>query len=256
MSDAMLHGILQMPPELWSNDPIDILQRHGRYLEAFKRIMELERERDEARRERDASEELHRRRFGTLRKELAASNRGAETNAKVNQGLCSRLTEAERERDEAREDLAILKAECAKISEEFGLPPTVRPADGEIKRMINGWKEAIEERDEARRERDGALKERDAVWNSWSKALDEAREELARVRKELVASNRGAEKNAKVNQGLCAKLAEAERERDEARREKDEARREKDEALEQKNSAFNAIRSAWSLLDNALKEEV
>ena len=58
----------------------------------------------------------------------------------------------ERQRDEAREELAILKAECAKISEEFGLPPTVRPADGEIKRMINGWKEAIEERDEARRE--------------------------------------------------------------------------------------------------------
>lgn len=78
------------------------------------------------------------------------------------------------------------------------------------------------ERDEARRERDSALKERDAVWNSWSKALDEAREELTRVRKELVASNRGAEKNSKVNQGLCAKLAEAERERDEARRDRDE----------------------------------
>ena len=62
----------------------------------------LERERDEARRDLVALEELHRRRFGTLRKELAASNRGAETNAKVNQGLCSRLTEAERERDEAR----------------------------------------------------------------------------------------------------------------------------------------------------------
>lgn len=45
---------------------------------------------------------------------------------------------------------------------------------------------------------------------------DEAREELDRVRKELVASNRGAETNAKVNQGLCAKLAEAERERDDA----------------------------------------
>lgn len=51
MSDSMLHSILQMPPELWSNDPIDIAQRHGRYLEASKRIIELERERDEARRE-------------------------------------------------------------------------------------------------------------------------------------------------------------------------------------------------------------
>lgn len=48
---------------------------------------------------------------------------------------------------------------------------------------------------------------------------NEAREELARVRKELVASNRGAETNAKVNQGLCARLAEAERERDQARSE-------------------------------------
>jgi chromosome segregation ATPase len=65
----------------------------------------LERERDEARKDLVALEELHRRRFGTLRKELAASNRGAETNAKVNQGLCSRLTEAERERDEARREL-------------------------------------------------------------------------------------------------------------------------------------------------------
>ena len=62
----------------------------------------LERERDEARRDLDASEELHRRRFGTLRKELAASNLGAERNAKVNQGLCAKLAEAERERDEAR----------------------------------------------------------------------------------------------------------------------------------------------------------
>ena len=72
----------------------------------------LERERDEARKDLVASEELHRRRFGTLKaefdavkKELVASNRGAETNAKVNQGLCSRLAEAERERDEARRAL-------------------------------------------------------------------------------------------------------------------------------------------------------
>ena len=77
--------------------------------------------------------------------------------------------------------------------------------------------QVMRERDEARREKDCALKELDAVWNSWSKALDEAREELARVRKELVASSRGAERNAKVNQGLCSKLAEAEAERDEAR---------------------------------------
>jgi hypothetical protein len=48
-----------------------------------------------------------------------------------------------RERDE-------LLKECMQMSIEFGLPPTIRPADGEIRRMINGWKQAIVERDEAR----------------------------------------------------------------------------------------------------------
>jgi hypothetical protein len=57
-------------------------------------------------RERDAAlEELAR-----VRKELVSANRGAETNAKVNQGLCSRLAEAERERDSAWEELSVLKA--------------------------------------------------------------------------------------------------------------------------------------------------
>ena len=38
MSDIMLHGVLQMPPELWSDSPIDVAQRHARYLEASARI--------------------------------------------------------------------------------------------------------------------------------------------------------------------------------------------------------------------------
>lgn len=42
MSDVMLHGVLNMPPELWSDSPIDIAQRHARYVEASKRILELE----------------------------------------------------------------------------------------------------------------------------------------------------------------------------------------------------------------------
>lgn len=54
MSYTMLHSILQMPPELWSNDPIDIAQRHGRYLEASKRIIELERQLDLALKSREA----------------------------------------------------------------------------------------------------------------------------------------------------------------------------------------------------------
>jgi hypothetical protein len=93
------------------------------------------------------------------------------------------------------------------------------------------------ERDEARkdaffaeelhRRRFGTLK---AEFEKVIRERDEAWEELARVRKELAASNLGAERNAKVNQGLCAKLAEAERERDEALKERDEARRERDDA--------------------------
>ena len=31
MSDVMLHGVLNMPPELWSGDPIDTAQRYSRY---------------------------------------------------------------------------------------------------------------------------------------------------------------------------------------------------------------------------------
>lgn len=84
---------------------------------------------------------------------------------------------------------------------------------------------------------------------------DEARIELERVRKELVASNRGAERNAKVNQGLCAKLAEAERERDDALggwdfanegwskalEGRDDARRERDEAISKLKFAQNEL---------------
>jgi hypothetical protein len=94
MSDAMLHGILQMPPELWSNDPIDILQRHGRYLEAFKRIMELERERDEARRERDEA-----------LKECVLAQVG--------------WSEALKQRDEARRELVIQKYELMRVQKEL-----------------------------------------------------------------------------------------------------------------------------------------
>ena len=38
MSDVMLHGVLEMPPELWSGDRMDVLQRHGRYKQASERI--------------------------------------------------------------------------------------------------------------------------------------------------------------------------------------------------------------------------
>lgn len=80
----------------------------------------------------------------------------------------------------------------------------------------------------------------DAVWRSvvpskfarrLERERDAAREELASVRKELVFTNRGAEKNAKINQGLCTRLAEAESERDEAMRERGELKRASIEVL-------------------------
>lgn len=34
MGRTMLLGVLRMPPELWTDDPLDRMQRHGRYREA------------------------------------------------------------------------------------------------------------------------------------------------------------------------------------------------------------------------------
>lgn len=44
----------------------------------------------------------------------------------------------------AQERIKALEQECASISAEFGLPPTIRPAEGEITRMRNGWSESQE----------------------------------------------------------------------------------------------------------------
>ena len=56
MSDVMLLGVLEMPPELWRGDEMDVKQRHSRYLEAAQRIRddaaalrELQGERDRLR---------------------------------------------------------------------------------------------------------------------------------------------------------------------------------------------------------------
>lgn len=38
MSDVMLHGVLRMPPELWRTDPMNVSQRHSRYVQASDRI--------------------------------------------------------------------------------------------------------------------------------------------------------------------------------------------------------------------------
>lgn len=60
-----------------------------------------------------------------------------------------RMREAERERD-------VLRAECAQMSEELGLPPTMRPAEGELRRMREGWAAARETIARLERERDEA----------------------------------------------------------------------------------------------------
>ncbi len=45
MSDVTLHGVLNMPPELWQEDwELDKLQRHARYVEASNKILELQAE--------------------------------------------------------------------------------------------------------------------------------------------------------------------------------------------------------------------
>ncbi len=42
MSDTMLLGVLRMPPDCWTNDPIDIMQRHCRYVQAADEIERLQ----------------------------------------------------------------------------------------------------------------------------------------------------------------------------------------------------------------------
>ena len=42
MSDVMLHGVLNMPIDCWDETELDKQQRHARYVEASKRIIELE----------------------------------------------------------------------------------------------------------------------------------------------------------------------------------------------------------------------
>ena len=43
MSSVMLHGILNMPPEIWGNSEIEKMQRYSTYKSASRRIEDLER---------------------------------------------------------------------------------------------------------------------------------------------------------------------------------------------------------------------
>ncbi len=42
MSLVMLKGVLKMPPALWSGDPVDVNQRHARYVEAANKLQAIE----------------------------------------------------------------------------------------------------------------------------------------------------------------------------------------------------------------------
>lgn len=42
MGDTILHGVLNMPIEIWSDDYFDKVQRRSRYIEASERIIKLE----------------------------------------------------------------------------------------------------------------------------------------------------------------------------------------------------------------------
>ena len=86
---------------LKNEEIIDGLKNEIEHTETFFReklsraaddVNEAKRERDEARRDLVAAEELHRRRFSTVKAEYDAA--------------CTKLAEAERERDEARRELA------------------------------------------------------------------------------------------------------------------------------------------------------
>lgn len=49
MSDVMLHGVLNMPIDIWQDDPLDKVQRHSRYLEASKLIVSQQEDIDDLR---------------------------------------------------------------------------------------------------------------------------------------------------------------------------------------------------------------
>lgn len=46
MSDVMEQAVLLMPPELWTNDAIDVRQRHARYVQAAKDLETLRKEKE------------------------------------------------------------------------------------------------------------------------------------------------------------------------------------------------------------------
>lgn len=75
------------------------------------------------------------------------------------------LREAWKRAESAEARVVELEAECASISVEFGLPPTIRPAEGEIRRM----REMISELATLRTIADAAAAVTDYEWGERAK---------------------------------------------------------------------------------------
>ena len=74
---------------------------HQEIANALKERDEYKQERDEAREERD--------KLQAMRNEVVAANKGAKINAKVSNSLAAKLTQAWKERDEARKEAEYYK---------------------------------------------------------------------------------------------------------------------------------------------------
>jgi len=56
MSEVMLHGVLNMPIDIWSDDHLSKIQRHSRYVEASELIRNQDAEIDQLRQQLEAAE--------------------------------------------------------------------------------------------------------------------------------------------------------------------------------------------------------
>lgn len=193
MSDVMLHGVLRMPPDLWTDEAIDKAQRHGRYLEASDRIIELERERNEAREERD----IAKLEFEEISNDLSDARNRIWQLENIIEGLNNfanerfdEIQKVRKELDEAMEKVEQQRKEIARLN------GATNHAGG------TPLKIALRERDEAIANRDIA---RLAAQDS-DKAHDRMVEELENVYKERDEAREALEEEKKFHYRTHAEL--------------------------------------------------
>ena len=143
---------------------------------------------------------------------LACGEDDEDTADLVPEDLRDHLRELTNERD-------VYKAECASISEEFGLPPTIRPADGEVRRMVN----ALRGHDANRRildaisERFGRLPSDESVMDAIDRHLAKVEDRTLRFDLDAAGIER-REAEAVELVDARARIAELERENTKVRR--------------------------------------